>query len=131
MALGVFIVLALLVTNLRRSTVGIGFHGIRSSETVSRTMGLPITSMKVLLGGLSAFVAAVGGGMLATYAGDALPTTYATLGGLIWLAVVVTLGVRSTMGALFAGLAFTVSTPQFSSSICRRPSPRYPPFCSD
>ena len=34
--------------------------------------------------------------------------SYATLGGLIWLAVVVTLGARSSSAALIAGLTFTV-----------------------
>jgi len=106
--LAVFVVLALFIANLRRSTVGMGFHGIRSSETASRTMGLPLVWMKVLLAGFAAFVAAIGGGLLALYAGVSLPPAYATLGGLVWLAVVVTLGVRSTMGALLAGLAFTV-----------------------
>jgi branched-chain amino acid transport system permease protein len=63
--------------------------------------------MKVLLSGIAAFVAAVGGGFLAVYSKVALPANYATLAGMVWLAVLVTVGIRSNVAAMFAGLSFT------------------------
>ena len=42
--------------------------------------------------------------MFALSLGSALPTNYSTLGGLVWLAILVSLGIRSNMAALMAGL---------------------------
>jgi branched-chain amino acid transport system permease protein len=64
--------------------------------------------MKVLVAGLAAFVAGVGGALLAIDIGVARPSSYAALFGLIWLAVLVTLGIRSTVAALLAGVTFTI-----------------------
>ncbi len=46
--------------------------------------------------------------MFALSLGSALPTNYATLGGLVWLAILVSLGIRSNMAALVAGLSATL-----------------------
>jgi branched-chain amino acid transport system permease protein len=53
-------------------------------------------------------VAAIGGTLLAMYSGAAIPSTFATLGALTWLAVVVTVGVRSITAAVIAGLSLTI-----------------------
>ncbi|HLY84733.1 MAG TPA: ABC transporter permease [Acidimicrobiales bacterium] len=107
MMLIVFGIVALLIVNLKRSTAGLALNAVRWSEPASRTIGLSVVQMKVLVAGLAAFVAGVGGGFLATYAKVALPDSYATLAGLVWLAVLVTAGVQSNMAALFAGFTFT------------------------
>jgi branched-chain amino acid transport system permease protein len=39
---------------------------------------------------------------------QAQPTSFDTLGGLVWLAVLVTLGVRSNTAAALAGISFAV-----------------------
>jgi branched-chain amino acid transport system permease protein len=64
--------------------------------------------MRILLSGAAAFVAAIGGALLASAAGSAIPASYATLGGLVWLAVLVTIGVRSTVAAAVAGLSYAL-----------------------
>jgi branched-chain amino acid transport system permease protein len=46
--------------------------------------------------------------MFALSLGSALPTNYSTLGGLVWLAILVSLGIRSNMAALMAGLSATL-----------------------
>ena len=46
--------------------------------------------------------------MFALSLGSALPTNYSTLGGLVWLAILVSLGIRSNMAALMAGLSATI-----------------------
>jgi branched-chain amino acid transport system permease protein len=103
----VVIIFGVLVVNLRRSTTGLGINAVRWSEPASRTLGLSVVQMKVLLSGIAAFVAAVGGGFLAVYSKVALPANYATLAGMVWLAVLVTVGIRSNVAAMFAGLSFT------------------------
>ena len=67
-------------------------------------MGLSVIQMKMLVSGLAAFVAGVGGGLYAIANKQAIPLDYATLLGLVWLAVLVTFGVRSNIAALLAGV---------------------------
>lgn len=107
--LAVFVVLALVVVNLRRSTTGLALAAVRYSEPGARTMGLNVLGMKLLVAAIGTFIAAVGGGLLALNYGYALPIpTFATFGGLVWLAVFVTVGVRSITAAVIAGVTFTL-----------------------
>jgi branched-chain amino acid transport system permease protein len=64
--------------------------------------------MKVVVAGVATFVAGIGGALLAVTIGTALPANYDTLGGVVWFAVLVTIGIRSNVAALFAGLSFTL-----------------------
>jgi branched-chain amino acid transport system permease protein len=120
LAFAVFLVFALLVLNLRRSTSGMALRAVRDSEAASRTLGLSVIQVKVIVGALGAFVAAVGGGFLALNFNVAQPQSYETFVGLIWLAVVVTLGVRSITGAAVAGLSFAVLPGIFQSYVPAR-----------
>jgi len=106
--LAVFVVIALVVVNLRRSTTGLALAAVRYSEPGARTVGLSVLGMKLLVATLGTFIAGVGGGLLALNYGNALPTSYATFGGLVWLAVFVTIGLRSITAAVIAGLSFTL-----------------------
>jgi branched-chain amino acid transport system permease protein len=108
LGLGIFCLFSLLIVNVRRSTTGLALSAVRFSEAGSKTIGLSVLQMKVLVAGVAAFVAAVGGAILAMNQGSTLPTNYATLGGVVWLAVLVTAGIRSNMAALVAGMMFTV-----------------------
>jgi branched-chain amino acid transport system permease protein len=108
LALGVFAVFAILTWNLRRSTSGMALRAVRDSEPAARTVGLSVVQVKVIVGALGAFVAAVGGGFIALDARVAQPSSYATFAGLVWLAVVVTMGVRSITAAVLSGLAFSL-----------------------
>jgi branched-chain amino acid transport system permease protein len=109
----VFVIVAIAIVNLRRSTAGIAYAAMRSSDIGARTLGLNTVVLRVLLSGGAAFVAALGGGFLASFAGRALPASFATLGGLAWIAVLVTMGVRSTASAAYAGIVFAMSPPFF------------------
>ena len=108
LALAVFAVVSLLIVNLRRSSTGLALNAARWSTAGSKTMGISVLQMKVLVAGIAAFVAGVGGAMFALSLGSALPTNYSTLGGLVWLAILVSLGIRSNMAALMAGLSATI-----------------------
>ncbi len=113
--LAVFVVIALFVVNLRRSTTGLALAAVRYSEPGARTTGLSVLGMKLLVAGIGTFIAAVGGGLLALNYGYALPTSYATFGGLVWLAVFVTVGLRSITAAIIAGVTFTLLPGIFQS----------------
>jgi branched-chain amino acid transport system permease protein len=117
LALGVFFIIALLTVNLRRSTSGLALRAVRDSEKASRTLGLSVLQMKVIVGAIAAFIAAVGGGFLAMDQNIAQPQSYATFLGLVWLAVLVTLGIRSIIAAALAGLSFTLVQGLFTSYV--------------
>jgi branched-chain amino acid transport system permease protein len=106
--LGIFLIIGLFILNLRRSTTGLALSAVRSSEPGAKTIGISVLQMKVVIAGLAAFVAGVGGALLAVGLDVALPTNYATLTGLTWLAVLVSIGIRSNVAALAAGLVFTL-----------------------
>jgi branched-chain amino acid transport system permease protein len=106
--LGAFALVALFIVNLRRSTTGLALNAVRWSEPGSRTMGISVVPMKIIVAGLGALVAGIGGGFLVTAQTTAQPANFATFLGVVWLAVLVTIGVRSNVAALVAGLAFTL-----------------------
>jgi len=108
LALAVFAIFAVLVLNLRNSTSGLALRAVRDSEVASSTIGLSVLQVKVIVGALAAFVAAVGGGFLALDARVAQPVSFATFAGLVWLAVIVTMGIRSITAAALSGLAFAL-----------------------
>ena len=81
MALAIFAIIAILIVNLRRSTTGLALNAVRWSENASRTMGLSVIQMKMIVSGLAAFVAGVGGGLYAVAHKQAIPLDYVTLAG--------------------------------------------------
>jgi branched-chain amino acid transport system permease protein len=108
LSLTIFALMALIIVSVRRSTTGLALSAVRWSEPGSKTLGISVLQVKVLVAGLAAFVAGIGGAMLALSLGSALQSDYDTLAGVVWLAVLVTLGIRSNMAALLAGLASTL-----------------------
>jgi ABC-type branched-subunit amino acid transport system ATPase component/branched-subunit amino acid ABC-type transport system permease component len=102
----VFGVMALGVRNLLRSPTGRLMVAIRSSQEASSTSGASVIRPKLVLFGISAFIAGFGGVLLAANNTRIARTDYPTITGLIWVAVMVVFGVRRIGGALVAGLLF-------------------------
>ena len=114
LALVVFMVLALLIVNMRRSTSGMALRAVRDSEAASRTLGLSVLQVKVIVGAIGAFVAAVGGSFVGMYSGVAQPQSYDTFAGVVLLAVVTTMGIQSINAAALAGMSFSLFPGLFS-----------------
>jgi branched-chain amino acid transport system permease protein len=106
--LAVFAICALGVANLQRTTTGLALAAVRSSEPASATLGISLLRARLTAFTLSAFIAGIGGGMLATNRGRAIPSSYSALFGLVLLTVAVTWGIRSKLGALIAGVSLAV-----------------------
>jgi branched-chain amino acid transport system permease protein len=106
LCLVVFVVLSLFIVNLRRSTTGLALNAARWSEAGARTSGISVVQMKVIAGALAAMIAGIGGALLALAQTTFQPAEFATFAGVVWLAVLVTIGVRSTAAALIAGIMF-------------------------
>ncbi|TQS47009.1 ABC transporter permease subunit [Cryptosporangium phraense] len=117
LTLAAFLILGLVVLNLRRSTAGLAMSAVRWSENGARTLGISVLQAKVLISGVASFVAAIGGGFLAMNFQSALPDSFAPFLGLVWLAVLVTLGSRSIMAALAAGLLFYLMPGVFATYV--------------
>jgi hypothetical protein len=110
----VFAVVALLIVNLKRATSGLVFASIRSSEQASMTTGISIVRAKLILFATSAFVAGLGGALYSSILGSATPRSFNALVGIVWLAIVVTWGVRSVVGALLAGMIYAIAPTRLS-----------------
>ncbi|MFE4956038.1 ATP-binding cassette domain-containing protein [Streptomyces sp. NPDC056653] len=121
--LAMFVVAGLVVTAIRRSTTGLALGALRSSETGARATGVSVLRMKISIFTLSAMLAGFGGGFLAIYNGAALPSSYDTIIGLVWFAVLVTNGTRSNNAALASGLFFVFLPDIFSSYVPDRWGP--------
>jgi branched-chain amino acid transport system permease protein len=105
---GVFLVVAWLTVNLRRATTGLVMASMRSSEQAASTIGVNVVRSKLVAFGVSAFVAGLGGALFAVTIGRATSMSFNVLVGIVWLAIVVTWGIRSVLGALIAGLTFAI-----------------------
>ncbi len=110
LTIGAFALVALIIVNLRRSTIGLALAAVRSSTNASKSVGISVVQMKVLLAGLAAFVAGIGGGLLAITLGAGSTTNYETLAAEVWLVVLVTMGIRSNTSALCAGLTLILAS---------------------
>jgi branched-chain amino acid transport system permease protein len=106
LCLVVFVIIALFIVNFRRSTTGLALNAARWSEAGAKTSGISVVQMKVIAGALAAFIAGLGGALLAMAQTTFQPAEFATFAGVVWLAVLVTIGVRSNAAALIAGLTF-------------------------
>jgi branched-chain amino acid transport system permease protein len=108
LCLVVFAIVALFIVNFRRSTTGLALNAARWSEAGAKTSGISVVQMKVIAGALAAFVAGIGGGFLALAQTSFQPSEFATFAGVVWLAVLVTIGIRSNAAALVAGVTFVM-----------------------
>jgi len=107
----VFCLAAIAVVNLRRSTTGMVLTAMRSSEIAAATTGISIVRSKLIAFGVSAFIAGLGGGLYAVSFGRATVLSFSVLIGIVWLAIVVTWGIRSVLGALMAAILYVVVSP--------------------
>ncbi len=114
LCLVVFVIIALFIVNFRRSTTGLALNAARWSEAGARTSGISVVQMKVIAGSLAALIAGIGGGLYAMAQTTFQPSEFATFAGVVWLAVLVTIGVRSTAAALIAGLVLVFPDAIFS-----------------
>jgi branched-chain amino acid transport system permease protein len=116
LCLVVFVIFALFIVNFRRSTTGLALNAARWSAAGARTSGISVVQMKVIAGSLAAFMAGIGGALLVMAQSPFVPaTTFVTFEGLVWLAVLVSIGVRSNAAALIAGLVLVFPAALFQN----------------
>jgi branched-chain amino acid transport system permease protein len=102
----VFAVFAFAVNRVLRGPSGLALRAVRSDEVLSQAVGLSPRVVRLLVFASSSLIAGIGGALLGMYQLHLGPDDVATLTGMVWLAVVVTIGWRRPAEALVAGLAF-------------------------
>jgi len=103
-----FAVLTALFAWLRSGRPGRTFASIRSNPVRSQSLGVNVRMVRTLAFVVSGGVAGLGGVLLGIAQGNMAPSDVVTGAGLVWLAVVVTTGVRGITGSLLAGMAYGV-----------------------
>ncbi|MDQ1431058.1 MAG: hypothetical protein QOF40_1660, partial [Actinomycetota bacterium] len=114
MLLVVFGILTLGIHNLQKSSSGRAALAVRSSSVAARTSGIAPARSEIALFAVAGAIAGFGGVMLGMTNGFFSNTTATPITGLLWLAVVVTFGIRRPGGALLGGLAVMATTPVFN-----------------
>ena len=111
MALLLFILVGLavlVVRNLQRSASGRSAYALRSSPVAAGSSGVSGTRIRLTLFVVSASLAGLGGVLYASFDGSIQPTNFPAQSSLLWLAIIVTLGIRRPGYAVIAGLISTV-----------------------
>jgi ABC-type branched-subunit amino acid transport system ATPase component/branched-subunit amino acid ABC-type transport system permease component len=106
-----------LVRNLERSPSGRAMLAVRSSPVAAEASGVSTPRQKFALFTISSAIAGFGGVMFASYQGAATNVDHPATEGLVWLAVVVTFGVRRPGAAVLAGLVYAIMPHVFSDYI--------------
>src|SRR4051794_3807714 len=112
--LAIFGVMTLGIHNLQQSSSGRAALAVRSSSVAARTSGIAPARSEIALFAVAGAIAGFGGVMLGMTNGSFTNTSATPITGLLWLAVVVTFGVRRPGGALLGGLAVMATTPMFN-----------------
>ncbi len=98
-----------LVLLIRSGTVGQTLRALRGSGLGAESIGISPARARITAFMISAFIAGIGGGLLAMQQGDVnYQTNFSPFVGLFWLVLVVSLGARTIEGALQAGFGFSL-----------------------
>lgn len=108
LALVVLVLVGTAVIWVRSGTTGRFLDALRGSETAAASIGINATRARIVAFALSAFIAGLGGGLLASYRIQVSPLDYKAEFGLFWVVIVVTLGPRTLEGAIQAAAGFVL-----------------------
>lgn len=108
LAMAVFALAALAVILVRRGTTGRFLAALRGSELAASAIGINPTRAKITAFALSAGIAGLGGGLLASLQGRTSPDSFGSFFGLFWVVLVLTIGARTVEGAVNAGMGLAL-----------------------
>ncbi|MFC8531291.1 ATP-binding cassette domain-containing protein [Nocardia sp. NPDC057227] len=104
LCLGVLLAVAVGVALLRRSGLGAAMLAVRANERAAAAAGVDVRRTKLTAFGLGAFIAGLGGALLAYQQTLATAPTYPVFAGLGLFAIAYVTGITSVTGAVLAGL---------------------------
>ena len=103
LAWGCFVVLGAILVYLRSTRMGLGWLAIRRSERVAASLGVSVVRSKMSAFMVSAFIAGVGGGVLAGNVGTLDPQNFSAIQALTLFALAVMFGTGYFEGAVAIG----------------------------
>jgi branched-subunit amino acid ABC-type transport system permease component len=109
LVLVIVVVIALFVVRLRRSSAGRMFIAVRSNEMAAAAMGVDVPATKLVAFSLSAFIAGLGGAMLAYQQTTISAESFETMTSLTLLAIVYVGGISRISGAFMAAITLSAS----------------------
>jgi branched-subunit amino acid ABC-type transport system permease component len=102
-------ILCLAVIAIRKGTTGRYLDALRGSEPASAAIGIHPYRSRLVAFVFGAGIAGFGGGLLASYAGQAnYDANFTFYFGLVWLVLVITTGFRSVQAAVTGGITFYI-----------------------
>jgi branched-chain amino acid transport system permease protein len=109
LALVVLVLVSLAVIQIRDGTVGRTLRAVRGSEVAAQSIGISPARARLLAFAVSAFIAGLGGALLAMHQQNVNYTAnFAPFVALFWMVLVVSLGSRTVEGAIQAAVAFAL-----------------------
>lgn len=112
LAVVVFVVVSVVVIQLREGTIGRTLTALRGSELAASSIGISPAKARVTAFTVSAAIAGLGGAMLAMHQENVnYIINFGPVSSLFWLVLVVSLSARTVEGAIQAGAAFVLFEP--------------------
>lgn len=102
------VVMLVLARNLRSGRLGRILAAMRDSETAARSVGIDLRRYKLFIFAVSAFIAGIGGTLLAQQTQVFTPFAFDPFTSLTWFLVVVVAGVGSLSGAVVGAVLFVM-----------------------
>jgi branched-chain amino acid transport system permease protein len=107
LCLGTLLLLALAVMNLRRSRTGRRMLAVRDNERAAAAAGVSVAATKLMAFGLSAFIAGIGGTLIAYGHTNLSAASYGIFTSMTFLAIAYLGGITTVQGALWGGVLAT------------------------
>lgn len=104
MVLVVLTIVCIGVAFLRGSRLGAAMLAVRANERSAAAVGISVTQVKIIAFALGAFIAGIGGSLLAYQLGSVTFDSYSVFAGLGLLTVTYLAGITSIEGAIVAGI---------------------------
>ncbi|AFR49417.1 branched-chain amino acid ABC transporter permease/ATP-binding protein [Gordonia sp. KTR9] len=100
----VLVITALATVKLRTSRLGASMLAVRANERSAAASGINVSRTKMIAFGVGAFIAGIGGSLMAYQQTLAVPESFSAMGGIAMFAVVYLAGVTCVSGGLLAGV---------------------------
>ncbi|MEZ5245675.1 MAG: ABC transporter permease [Acidimicrobiales bacterium] len=112
LAIVVFTIVSVAVIQLREGTIGRTLRALRGSEVAAESIGISPARARITAFAVSAFIAGLGGAMLAMHQENVnYAQNFTPFAAMFWLVLVVSLSARTVEGAAQAGAAFSLFGP--------------------
>lgn len=115
-AYGMVLILIIFFSRLRRSRMGRAFQAVGSDEDAAEVIGVNIVSAKLLAFSVGAFMAGIGGGILAHYQEYIEPLMFDIMHAIEFLIFAIFGGIQIFWGPIFGALVLTF-IPEFLRAI--------------